>query len=514
MYDRSTPKIYVLMLLATLWSSYGESVPELPCDFLHSVNISGGWRDENGGVSYNGVYYNEINYAMVDYSYDDDGRMIPVPVHTRGCVCQVVTCVWLCCLSEFVSYDGDYPTCSVFNNTSQLIVKMIDGTGGTELMDLYKKGDIFKAIWMQSCTSYEAQPYEWSLNEFGNVRTIPSLRIHRNEYCLIPSEDNELSTLFFCTTRRKNAYTAVELGIILSIPFLLATLLVYAWLPELRNIHGKSLICYIFALTNAYIILLIMHSRSNAIPCVTQGYLMYFFVLVTFFWLNVMCYDIFWTFSSGVVVRNERKRFLYYSLYAWVCPLVLVVLVVTFDNTELVDEHLRPWFGLNNCSFYTDKMVEFLYLYLPLLILIATNLYFFILTALRIIRVQTATETALRNDSRRHNGFENDRHRFALYLRLFIVMGVSWTFEIISWAMENSSWIFYVVDVCNCLLGVMIFFLFVWKQNVRMLVAERIGCHRGFSRTEIRSVNTGSRMNGTRYTSAPDTSVPMNSLPD
>lgn len=143
------------------------------------------------------------------------------------------------------------------------------------------------------------------------------------------------------------------IGLILSIPFLLATLLIYAWIPELRNIHGKSLICYIFALTNAYIVLLIMHFGSNAIPCEAQGYLLYFFVLVAFFWLNVMCFDIFWTFSSGVVIKNERKRFLYYSLYAWGCPLVLVVLVAIFENTELIDDHLRPGFGINNCSFYS-----------------------------------------------------------------------------------------------------------------------------------------------------------------
>lgn len=101
------------------------------------------------------------------------------------------------------------------------------------------------------------------------------------------------------------------------------------------------------------------------------------------------------------------------------------------------------------------------------------NLYFFIVTAIRIIRVQNATEAALRNDSGRHSRFEKDRYRFTLYLRLFIVMGVTWTFEIVSWAMENNTWIFYVTDICNCLLGVMIFFLFVWKQKVRKLVAKR-----------------------------------------
>ncbi|XP_062550723.1 G-protein coupled receptor Mth2-like isoform X2 [Armigeres subalbatus] len=505
--------VLAVMLILKPWKYVECAGSMLPCEFLHSVNISDGKRDSSGGILHNGVYYKQINYASIDYSYDDDGRKIVVPKHTRGCVCQVMNCVWLCCTADFVSYRGDYPSCSALNASNQLIVNMIDDTGGTQTVNINTRSDIFMAIWKESCRAYDAKPDEWNMNASGFVNSLSSFPILQNEYCLYPSPDHELSTLYFCSAEeQKRPNTSVTIGLILSIPFLIATLLIYACIPELRNIHGKSLICYIFALTNSFVVLLIMHFRSNIIPCEAQGYMLYFFVLVAFFWLNVMCFDIFWTFSSGVVIKNERKRFLYYSLYAWGCPLIAVVLVAVFENTELIVEHLRPGFGINNCWFYTDKMVQFLYLYLPLLVLIAANLYFFIVTAVRIIRVQRATEAALKNDSGRHNRFEHDRYRYTLYLRLFIVMGVTWTFEILSWAMENSIWIFYVVDVCNCLLGVMIFFLFVWKQKVRKLVAKRIGRLRGFHRTKATSVNTGSTMSHTRYTSAPDTSVPLNSL--
>lgn len=42
---------------------------------------------------------------------------------------------------------------------------------------------------------------------------------------------------------------------LISIPFLLATFLVYVLLPEKRNLHGKCMMNYVFTLTVAYVVL-------------------------------------------------------------------------------------------------------------------------------------------------------------------------------------------------------------------------------------------------------------------
>jgi G protein-coupled receptor Mth (Methuselah protein) len=85
-----------------------------------------------------------------------------------------------------------------------------------------------------------------------------------------------------------------------SVPFLIATFLVYALIPELRNIHGKSLMCYVSGLTIGYISLSIsqLHDGST-IPepaCEILGYVTYSALLISFFWVNVMCIDIWLTF--------------------------------------------------------------------------------------------------------------------------------------------------------------------------------------------------------------------------
>ncbi|KFB50582.1 AGAP006216-PA-like protein [Anopheles sinensis] len=62
-------------------------------------------------------------------------------------------------------------------------------------------------------------------------------------------------------------------------------------------------------------------------------------------------------------------------------------------------------------------------------------------------------------------------------------MGVTWTFEFITWILETpgqpvstaSRVLFYLADICNCLTGIFIFILFVWKQRVKELLLKRFG---------------------------------------
>lgn len=60
---------------------------------------------------------------------------------------------------------------------------------------------------------------------------------------------------------------------IISIPFLLATFLVYS-LPELRNLHGKNLMSHVGSLFVAYIVLVVVQMESAILPldvCIAFG---------------------------------------------------------------------------------------------------------------------------------------------------------------------------------------------------------------------------------------------------
>lgn len=55
-------------------------------------------------------------------------------------------------------------------------------------------------------------------------------------------------------------------------------------------------------------------------------------------------------------------------------------------------------------------------------------------------------------------------------------MGVTWSMEVLSWAVNNVAWVFYISDVCNCIQGFLIFMLFVWKQKVKRLIYKKYVC--------------------------------------
>lgn len=75
-----------------------------------------------------------------------------------------------------------------------------------------------------------------------------------------------------------------------------------AFIPELRNLHGKCLMCYVFSLMILYLGLSAVQidlsiMKVESFGCQFIGYAIYMSVLLCFFWLNVMCYDIWSTFK-------------------------------------------------------------------------------------------------------------------------------------------------------------------------------------------------------------------------
>lgn len=57
-------------------------------------------------------------------------------------------------------------------------------------------------------------------------------------------------------------------------------------------------------------------------------------------------------------------------------------------------------------------------------------------------------------------------NRLKIYLKLFIVMGVCWILEFVSWASGTSKVYWYFTDTINLLHGVFIFLIFAAKRKV------------------------------------------------
>ncbi|XP_008552574.1 G-protein coupled receptor Mth2 isoform X2 [Microplitis demolitor] len=318
---------------------------------------------------------------------------------------------------------------------------------------------------------------------------VPDAWLNVNDYCLanIQRENETYSVVAVCLPNSydKEIPFTYRIGILLSIPFFAVTFLVYALLPELKNIHGITLMAYVGSLFIAYVTLAVVQIGDCAISnirslCISFAFVIHFSFLASFFWLNVMCFDIWWTFGGfralqGSIKQRERKKFIIYSSYAWGCAGILTGICLIMDfHPSIPSSFIRPQFGEQSCWFTTDA-AKAIYFYGPMGMTVICNIILFISTAIKIVNHKKETAHHLKGiDSHRH---DDNKQWFNLYLKLFIVMGINWSMEIISWLCKDApDYVWYVTDIANTLQGLIIFIIFVWKDKIKRLLLKRFGC--------------------------------------
>lgn len=252
--------------------------------------------------------------------------------------------------------------------------------------------------------------------------------------------------------------------LLVSCVFLGITLLVYVSVPELHaKVHGKCLVSHVSALLLAYCSLITVQWATNTLPsvaCKIMASLTHVSFLAAFFWLNVMCFDIWWTLKSmrPVAESGERSRFRFkmYSLYSWGCP--LLISIASLIVQELPDDLgvIKPNYGKSKCWF--DKNISlWAYFYGFVLTLVVANIIFFCQVAYILVMAQ--------NDPILQRTRQQNRERMWLYVKLFLVMGITWIAEVVSWQEGTcEAWVF--TDVINSLQGFSIFIIFICKKNM------------------------------------------------
>lgn len=169
--------------------------------------------------------------------------------------------------------------------------------------------------------------------------------------------------------------------------------------------------------------------------------------------------------------RKTKKRFVIYSLYAWTLPTMIVVVVLSINGGT---SKYHPGIGKGQC-WLADGLPTFLYFYGPLAVLLSANVIMFATTAYKIKRAGEETSMLRNEESKRHNSAE--RQSFQLYVKLLLAMGINWSLEVISWAVDRKypgvKWIWYVPDTCNACYGIFIFFLFAFKKSIWVALKKR-----------------------------------------
>ncbi|CAD7086434.1 unnamed protein product [Hermetia illucens] len=448
--------------------------------------------------------------------------------HTAA-VCDRIACVRRCCRFDerLVRRNG---TTMCIADPKDLHIDFYDiehvQDGDGNFTTVVPK--VFGVLQMQKCPKYPLRPeysdsdiYYFHFRDGSLYLPAEKLFYKNNDYCVqnaLSDFGNQVEAFLCFDSSEKGLvkFRVYSIGLMISSVFLGMTILVYLCVPKLLNIPGKNLICHALSMMCAYIgLFLIQHSNLQFTICYPLAFFIYFSFMATFAWLNIMCFDIWWTFGSSQGTRGldsfrDSHRFLLYSVYAWGVPSIFTTITLCIDYFKLVSDYFHPNIGEGRCWFsQTSSPPHLLFFLTPIGILILTNSVLFVLTLRHCNRVKREIFRMQSSSSEKKSlkkRFISDKARFMMNTKLFIVMGVSWLLEIISTAFYTPDHvaIWYVSDFFNVLQGVFVFFIFVFKRRVWAAIMERLGVgkrnifHPGFGTTVTTPTTMVTSMNDLR----------------
>ncbi|XP_055301255.1 G-protein coupled receptor Mth2-like [Sitodiplosis mosellana] len=439
----------------------------LPCNQIDSINITSGTLNADKSITFNGRNYLPNRYAPPV----KNGNIV---FDTRGCLCDQMKCIRYCVKKDFP------PT--------GFQIDVINANKEWEKKDFHEHFVTVRGI---NCPKRIATKFniqdDGMVVPIGDEITSKHPR-NQSEYCLKKNDDNEMIAEICEEPDDVNPKKFIRsgIGLLVSVPFLIATFLVYLFVPELRNLHGKCFLCYLLSLTMAFVPLAIAKiSTRNEIPtpfCTAYAYTAYFSFISAFLWTSVISSDLWNSLGATVKYRftSDKNQFYLYMIFAWGLSTLMTFAAFSADQIDFVPKSLQLKLGKGTCFTTIEVIPRIVYLFLPLCITFAMNIVFFILTALKIrsVRHELTKASSYDENSMQPVNFNTNTHSFAIYLRLIVVMGLNWIIEIIEVILtyvEGGKYeiIAQVLDKCNALMGVFTFGLFVLKPSVLHLIKKR-----------------------------------------
>ncbi|KQS62908.1 probable G-protein coupled receptor Mth-like 12 [Drosophila erecta] len=267
------------------------------------------------------------------------------------------------------------------------------------------------------------------------------------------------------------------------------TIGIYLFVKELRNVFGMCLMSFIFCICLAYIIWLINALKLLGDFCSLAGYMWYFLDVAAFFWLSITSYCL-WKNITAVDRQEYRHQFLYYNILVWsisAIPVGIIFLINQRWEEDLQKWNWLPLVGFSRCFVEVYKWSSWAFYRGPFTILTAINIFMFLLT----IKDIKKTKRQINKLSNRPNGTPTcltiDFQKYVnnnleaydpnlVYLRIFAIMGGTWTLFFISLIELNTKfWNIFVLLIhwFHCGFGIVICVLLIFKASTYRLLTNK-----------------------------------------
>ncbi|XP_038071548.1 uncharacterized protein LOC119740353 [Patiria miniata] len=268
-------------------------------------------------------------------------------------------------------------------------------------------------------------------------------------------------------------------GITVSEVFLLLSLLNYYMFPELRKLPGKNMISFIVATFSLQMIFLLgrgsplsQYTLTSEASCFAFAVLTHYLLLAVFVWSNVVSLHFVRTFggrlrpTAAESSRQQRRTFLFYSLYGWGAPAVLVGASCAVHFTADINGLLENVYG-NDCLIYGGILYFFA---IPAAVLMGLNVMFFVWTVVGIKRTRRAASFARREKGR----LEMIKMDFNLCIKISVATGMLWLVVFVLGSLQIQG-LSYLIIIDFTLQGPLVFFAFAFTGRVRGLWRKKLG---------------------------------------
>lgn len=316
--------------------------------------------------------------------------------------------------------------------------------------DEYVPSEDYSSIYVKSVEN------RYNLNEFVNENN-GGVRICAESY-------KRKKKVYFPSDQKRN----IKVGLmvvtyictILSLLCLLATILIYSFFPVLRTVPGKNTMCYAFSLFLAQLFFIIQAYITNEIACAWIGGFTHYFWLTVFTCTNTCCFHMFRLFVRNALnhgdVSADRKLFIKYCMASFLLPLLPVALNILLAHTNI--KSIQFGYGGSKCFLLGHKALIIMFI-LPIFLQIIFNIVMFSITFHYIRNTPKVQST-------------QDRHDFTIFMKLFLMTGVSWLFMIVDGFFNVSPFTF-LATIVNGAQGVIIFVSFICNKRVFKLLKDK-----------------------------------------
>ena len=252
-----------------------------------------------------------------------------------------------------------------------------------------------------------------------------------------------------------NIVTVICIG--LSIICLIIRIALQFCISSFKNHPGRLQLQLTFAFLIAFVILIVGAFLSDfPEACTAAAILLAYGFLAAFTWMNIIAVDTWLVFRPSAAYSradDEGRSLVLHYILGWGIPLLLVTVSIVTNYSD-VDEQFSPDFGGFRC-WYTQRFAMLLYFGVPIALSIILNIILYIWTSLNLHKAfKSGTHVIKRK-----------RYHFVIYVRLFILMGITWIFGFIS-AFTDKIVIDFIFVILTSLQGLFLFISFICNKRV------------------------------------------------